>query len=100
MLPSWCKVATKVVCVDINWQNISLFSNKQVPELNKIYTIIKTDEILECLYFKEVHNYITELKRERGFYYWHFRPLISKSQDDDIKLFNKILNETKIDEPA
>ena len=99
-LPSWCKVGTKVICVDVNWQYFIQFRNEQVAELNKIYTIRKVNESLECLYLKEINNYIPELKIERGFLYWHFRPLISKSQEDDIKLFNKILNETKISEPA
>lgn len=98
-LPSWARVGQKVVCIAGFQQGESAASiqKDQILTIRSIYV----DRNLECgLRFVEIVNpevLTSEGVMERVYHVKDFRPLISKSIEDDLAIFAPLLN-TKSEE--
>lgn len=97
-MSSWAKVGAKVVCV--NAQNDPGFQwFNEVPVEGAIYRISgmvpdKNRPGKACLLFEEMRN------GGSGFAIHRFRPLTTKTQEQDVSMFKGLLNKTPINETA
>jgi hypothetical protein len=106
-LPSWARVGQKVVCVDDYPHPLEDMEgvlrspqtwNMKLPIKGEVYTI--SGVVKDGLLLKELSSgYIHPLTGiEMGFKISRFRPLISKSIEDDIAIFAPLLNTKKEEE--
>lgn len=93
---SWAKVGMKVVCVDAGglgvWQN-------DAPTEGKIYTISRVFTPLETGSLSFEFNELKRSVRSRidvgfhcGYKASRFRPLVTKTQSEDVAMFKRIAN--------
>lgn len=92
-VPSWLFVGNRIQCIDTNWLAPN-FVNEVSPELKKIYTIEEVFPQYMCVWLLELPP-PKSFRVKRLYLHWHFRPLVTNTQENDISLFNKILDETK-----
>jgi hypothetical protein len=108
-LPSWARVGQKVVCVDDYPHPLKDMNgvfrppqtwNINLPIKGEIYTI--SGILKGGFYLKELGTgYIhPETKEEFGFRASRFRPLTSKTIEDDLAIFAPLLNTKKMEELA
>jgi hypothetical protein len=102
-LPSWARVGQKVVCVipmvekDVSWEPIKPIAEETVLTIRKVWT----NGAIWGFYFREVRNPVTQTSEgylERGYPIQHFKPLISKTIEDDLAIFAPLLNTKKEEE--
>jgi len=92
MIPSWAKPGAKVVCVDAFPLEGSIWVSPPVEGV--IYTITDTfyQEGVLLLRLKELRNF-----QDIGYLARRFRPLVSRTQEQDVDLFKSLLNPTLVD---
>jgi hypothetical protein len=102
-IPSWARVGAKVVCVDARWfEGTSPLVNRSV------YTVVSVGHSsgqgldgrsgrFVCLELLEAANPTDsgDPDGDPGFDICRFRPLITRSQEDDLAIFRPLLVPTK-----
>lgn len=97
-IPSWAKVGAKVVCVDASLPNGEFWAGHEQPIVGAIYTIssvgLDRDGVNIGVNFIEIER--DELARaiwgwEVGYYLHRFRPLITRTEQQDLALFTPML---------
>lgn len=92
-------VGNEVICIvdfnKIKYRVIPSFrivNSNQLPQFKKCYIITKvtTSVFNRDGFFIKINGF-----ERLSFAYFYFRPIIKKSQEDDIQIFNKIKDETK-----
>jgi len=86
-IPSWAVLGAKVVCIKkgVWFNNISEL--KSGPEFRKIYEIIKTGYSSSGKPFICVNGFVGIMFNPS-----RFRPLVSKSQEQDVAMFKSLLH--------
>ena len=92
-MSSWARVGAKCVCIGRNplWDGLPVAT----PAVGEEYTIreVQGDAVL----LVEIHNrpiwFVPELggPGEPNFGVWRFRPLVTKTQDQDVAMFKSLL---------
>lgn len=88
-MASWAKVGAKCVCVEPgDWDNIN-GDDLSGPSLGEICTIISVsaDDV-------DIWVTLAEYSRNDEFRSEAFRPIVTKTQEQDIEMFLRIANDT------
>lgn len=89
-IPSWAKPGVKCVCVDAKPNRLSdpVFLMKWLPLEGEVYTI--KDVVLHP---RSVAVTLEECSDDRLYCaIWRFRPVVSRSQEQDVALFTHLLD--------
>lgn len=90
-VPSWVKVGAKVVCV--NAPKSSSYK-EQMPEVGSVYTIREIYRE-KAIRLKEINNDVCKYldgNIECSFLIECFRPLVTKTLEQDMEIFAPLLN--------
>ena len=101
-------VGMEVVCIDNRPRGQK--SNAPLLEVGKVYKIRAFDlnpplvmsDILfgPCLYVEGITCGISALTgKELSFYWWRFKPVVKPKKEEDISVFQKILDTINVKEP-
>ena len=101
----WVKIGAKCVWID-NKLARKILDVEIYPVKGVIYSIreIIVSDVIQnelCIRLNEIHNPIINYNNgteELMFYVYHFRPLITKTQEQDIAIFNKLLKTKKVED--
>jgi hypothetical protein len=97
-IPFWAVPGAKVVCISAPLRSRK-FSTP--PEVGAQYTIRETfisSHGTSAARLVEIKGtYSRKSKMERGWKLFRFRPLITRSQDDDMAIFRPILDQLLVD---
>lgn len=103
-IPAWARVGAKVVCVRRAFNAVTL--RHKYPLCGHTYTIRKVtrDSVSNepIILLEEVVNTTWEIPSslEPGFPIRYFRPLITRTLEQDAAQFRKLLNTTPVGEDA
>jgi hypothetical protein len=106
-MSSWAKPGVKCVCIlpNAKWAAARWFAD--APIGGSIYTIREVVDGGTALLLHEIQNRQCIVEYEAGpaigepcFGIWRFRPLITKTQEQDVALFRHILDGLPVGEPA
>lgn len=100
-LPSWVKVGAKCVAL----YNFPGTPGAKALSINSILTIrdwaYSPEYGMWCLMFFEIYNEPVNTREgflERGYALFAFKPLTTKTIEDDMEIFASLLNVTRIEE--
>lgn len=87
-MSDWAKPGVKCQCINADWQNVSGTSVAPLAQLGHIYTIRDTEMRLGrlCLCFME-------LPPDHGYQATSFRPLVTRTQEQDVRAIKSMLRE-------
>lgn len=104
-IPSWAVRGAKVVCVNVGpATSISVYS--AMPGKGQIYTIRRVNANFSFWDGSYPAVWLDEVVRDESLYgpdadfpfgLWRFRPLVTRSQDQDIEQFRKLLTNLPAD---
>lgn len=92
-VPSWAKFGAKVACVDANFYGHGSLRDARKLIVGTVYTIshvIPTDIGL-CAVLCEIQT------ESLGYMLSRFRPLVTRTQEQDVEMFLRLANDTPIE---
>lgn len=105
VIPPWAVPGAKVVCVEPS-PAASFYGWEKLPVVGEVYTIrdiVFPDGGTPCIRLDEISNAVSEYfygPAECSFKIARFRPLISKTQEQDVALFEPLLNSKSVEVDA
>lgn len=108
-MSAWAKPGVKCVCIRDDWKGFEVYERmgihvpSRLPMINEVLTINEVMDDLSHVPGRVTSNIgltFVELGHDWGFALDCFRPLITKSQEDDVALFRSLLDALPIGESA
>lgn len=99
MIPSWVKVGAK--CISLYDFHDAQKAGFDAPHRGAIYTVREIDEgpgFYDCIRVVEITNPLCDDGWEPSWVIHRFRPLVSKTEPEDLAVFRRIADLAGVDE--